>query len=324
MSSASAADRVHCRAKRSKPGPISEKQLFQFSWLAILSMTFSRSLSPRRRQPITLSMPSKFFSFITLLAVAGAYAEEVDLGKAVGSLIAAEKAYAKLAGEKGFREASISVFADDAVIFAPSAVNGKKFWREAKKDPIISWRPAFASISRSGELGYKTGPWESRRSRDVEKPEAFGHFVTIWQKNKDNVWKVVLDVGLDHSQPQGVETEIRTYVPNAVILHSESATADLEKAQHSFSESLKDGETDAIIDNASDDIRIYRTAQLPIVGKIAAKKMLSDEDAKTSRLPRGPGQSDTIDLAYQYGEFASGPDDAPHHGIYLCIWRLES
>jgi len=37
-----------------------------------------------------------------------------------------KKAYAKLAGEKGFREASTSVFADDAVIFAPNAVNGKK------------------------------------------------------------------------------------------------------------------------------------------------------------------------------------------------------
>ena len=194
----------------------------------------------------------------------------------------------------------------------------------SKEGPVISWRPVFASISRSGELGYTTGPWESRKSRDVEEPEAFGHFVTIWQKNKDNVWKVVLDVGLDHSQPQGVETEIRTYVPNAAILHSESATADLEKAQHSFSESLKDGETDAIIDNASDDIRIYRTGQLPIVGKIAAKKMLSEEDAKMSRIPRGAGASDPLDLAYEYGEFASGRDDATQHGIYLCIWRLES
>ena len=61
-------------------------------------------------------------------------AEDVDLEKAVGSLIAAEKAYAKLAADKGFREASISVFADDAVIFATSAVNGKKFCRAAKED----------------------------------------------------------------------------------------------------------------------------------------------------------------------------------------------
>src|SRR6184192_2685826 len=133
MSSASAADRVQCRAKSSRPGPISEKQLFQFSWFAMLSMTFSRSLFPRRRQPMNLSMRSKFFPLVALVAVAGAHAEDVDLGKAVGSLIAAEKAYAKLAGETGFREASISVFADDAVIFAPNAVNGKKFWREARK-----------------------------------------------------------------------------------------------------------------------------------------------------------------------------------------------
>ena len=76
---------------------------------------------------MNLSMRSKFFSFIALLAFAGGHAEDVDLEKVVGSLIAAEKAYAKLAGEKGFREASISVFADDAVIFAPHAVNGKSF-----------------------------------------------------------------------------------------------------------------------------------------------------------------------------------------------------
>jgi ketosteroid isomerase-like protein len=269
-------------------------------------------------------MQSKFFSLISLLAVAGAHADDVDLEKAVGSLIAAEKAYAKLAGEKGFREASISVFADDAVIFAPSAVNGKKFWREAKKDPVISWRPVFASISRSGELGYTTGPWESRKSRDVEKPEAFGHFVTIWQKNKDGVWKVALDVGLNHPQPQEVETEIRTYVPISAIPHSESASVDLEKAQHSFAESLKDDEGDAIADNASDEIRIYRDGQLPVVGKRAAEKLLSEQDAKTTRTPRGAGTSNPTDLAYEYGEFTSERDDATQHGIYLCIWRLES
>ena len=61
---------------------------------------------------MNLSMRSKFFSFIALLAVAGAHAEDVDLEKVVGSLIAAEKAYAKLAAEKGFREASSKECAD--------------------------------------------------------------------------------------------------------------------------------------------------------------------------------------------------------------------
>jgi ketosteroid isomerase-like protein len=269
-------------------------------------------------------MRSKFFSLIALLAVAEAHAEDVNLEKAVGSLIAAEKAYAKLAGEKGFREASISVFADDAVIFAPNPVNGKKFWQGAKKDPVISWRPIFASISRSGELGYTTGPWESHKSRDVETPDAFGHFVTIWQKNKDGVWKVALDVGLDHPQSQEVETQIRTYMANSVIAHSESANTDLEKAQRSFAESLKEDEADAIIDNASDDVRVYRRGQLPAVGKKAAEKMLAEEDAKTTRAPSGTGISNPVDLAYEYGEFASERDNVTRRGIYVCIWRLES
>jgi ketosteroid isomerase-like protein len=273
---------------------------------------------------MNLSMRSKFFSFIALLAVAGAHAEDVDLEKAVGSLIAAEKAYAKLAGEKGFREACISVFADDAVIFAPNAVNGKKFWREAKKDPVIAWRPIFASISRSGELGYTTGPWESRNSRNVEKPDAFGHFITIWQKNKEGVWKVALDVGLNHPQPQGEETEIRTYIPNFPVSRLESASADLEKTQHSFAESLKDDEADAITDNASNDIRVYRSGQLPALGKRAAEKLLSEQDAKTTRAPQGTATSDPIDLAYEYGEYTSEHDKTTEHGIYLCIWQLES
>jgi ketosteroid isomerase-like protein len=269
-------------------------------------------------------MRSKFFPFIALLAVAGAHAEDVDLEKAVGSLIAAEKAYAKLAGEKGFREASISVFADDAVIFTPNAVNGKKFWREAKNDSVISWRPVFASISRSGELGYTTGPSEYRKSRAVEKPDAFGHFVTVWQKTKNGVWKVALDVGLDHPQPQGVETEIRTYVPNFSLPPPESVSAGLEKTQHSFAESLKGDEADAIMDNASNDIRVYRGEQFPAVGKGAAEKLLSEQDAKTTRIPRGAGTSDPIDLAYEYGEYTSERDKTNEHGIYLCIWRLES
>ncbi|HYY35723.1 MAG TPA: hypothetical protein VE867_05055 [Candidatus Binatia bacterium] len=218
----------------------------------------------------------------------------------------------------------MSVFADDAVIFAPTAVNGKKFWREAKNDPLISWRPVFASISQSGELGYTTGPWESSKSRDVQKPDAFGDFVTIWRKNKDGAWKIALDVGLDHPQPQETEAEIRTSVPNSAMPHSESANTDLEKAQRSFAESLKDDGADAVIDNASDDIRVYRSGQLAAVGKKDAEKMLAKEDAKTTRAPSGTGIANPVDLAYEYGEYASERDKIREHGIYLCIWRLES
>jgi ketosteroid isomerase-like protein len=273
---------------------------------------------------MNLSSSSKFFLLLASAAVVGAQAERVDLEKAVGSLIAAEKAYAKLAGDKGFREASISVFADDAVIFTPNVVNGKKFWQETREDPVISWRPAFASIARSGELGYTTGPAEYRKSRDAEKPYAFGQFITIWQKNANGVWKVALDVGLNHPQPQELEAGIRTYIPSAPFPNSESASADLEKTQRKFAESIKDDEADAIMEHASHDIRVYRNGQLPFIGKKAAGKFLGEEDAKTRRTPQGTGASSPLDLAYEYGEYTSERDDATQRGIYLCIWRLES
>ena len=138
------------------------------------------------------------------------------------------------------------------------------------------------------------------------------------------MWKVALDVGVDEPQPQAPETEIGTNFPKAAITHSESVSADLEKAQRSFAESLKDDEADAIIDNASDDIRVYRTGQLAAVGKKAAEKMLADEDAKTTRAPSGTGISNPVDLAYEYGEYTKDRDKITEHGIYVCIWRLES
>jgi ketosteroid isomerase-like protein len=273
---------------------------------------------------MNLSKPSIFFLFVALLAVSRVQTEGIDLEKAVGSLIAAERAYAKLAGEKGFREASISVFADDAVIFTPDAVNGKKFWQQTREDSVITWRPIFVSISRSGELGYTTGPSEYRKSRDTEKPDAFGEFVTIWQKNANGAWKVTLDVGLNHPLPQEAETEIRMYIPNAPFPDSESASANLERTQRKFAESIKDEEADAIMDHASDDIRVYRSGQLPFVGKKAAEKFLGKQNGETTRTPRGTGTSSPIDLAYEYGEYTSKGDDAKQRGMYLCIWRLES
>jgi hypothetical protein len=52
--------------------------------------------------------------------------------------------------------------------------------------------------------------------------------------------------------------------------------------------------------------------------------MLAAEHAKTSRTRLGGGRSTAIDLAYEYGEYTSDHDKANEHGIYLCIWRLDS
>jgi hypothetical protein len=52
--------------------------------------------------------------------------------------------------------------------------------------------------------------------------------------------------------------------------------------------------------------------------------MLAEEDAKTMRAPLGTGIANPVDLAYEYGEYTRHRNETNEHGIYLCIWRLES
>jgi len=199
-----------------------------------------------------LSKSPALFLLIALLSCAGLRAEDVDLEKAVQSLIAAELGYNKLAQEKDFAAASVQVFADDGVAFAPGVVNGKKFWSKQTDPPILTWHPIFATISRSGDLGYTTGPWELRKARGDEKAQAFGHYNTLWRKDADGVWKVVVDVGVDHSQPTETPGEVETFVPEFPIARPESVRERLSEAQKTFAELLAKDAGAAVLAKAGD------------------------------------------------------------------------
>jgi ketosteroid isomerase-like protein len=274
-----------------------------------------------------LSICSRISCLVAVAGLTAVAAEKLDLDKAVGSLIEAERAYAKQGAEKGFRAASLANFSDDAVIFAPALINGKKFWTAATEDPVINWGPGFAAIARSGELGYTTGPAVYFQNRNDPKPVGYGHFVSIWQKNSEGIWQVRVDVGVNHTEPSEALGEVKTWVPSAPLAHPESARTDFEKAQAGLSEALKKGEGAAILARASEDVRIYRRGALPIVGKPAAQKILESEHGKTSRTRTGGGgggMSKAGDLAYDYGEYTSERDGEMERGIYFCIWRLDS
>src|SRR5918911_387999 len=77
------------------------------------------------------------------------------------SLVEAERAFARTALDKGIREAFIANIADDGVLFRPRAVAGKKWMEEHTSQPgVLTWQPVFAFVSRAGDMGYTTGPWE--------------------------------------------------------------------------------------------------------------------------------------------------------------------
>ena len=250
-------------------------------------------------------------------------AGRVDLGKAVQSLIDAEHGYNKLAQKRNFAVASVEVFADDGVAFAPGPVNGKKFWSKQTDPPILTWRPTFATMARSGDLGYTTGPWELRKAKDDPNPVAFGHYNTLWRKDPDGVWKVVVDVGVDHSQPTEPTGEVKTFVPIFAIALPKTVHAKLAETEKIFAKALARDAGAAVLAKAGDGIRVYRRGQFPAVGKTAAQLMLSSDHGKQRRTRAGGGVSRSNDLAYSYGGYANKRGNITERGSYFSIWQLD-
>lgn len=266
-----------------------------------------------------------FGVFAGLITVSASSASErVDLKKAVQEVIRAERGYDKLAQEKNFAAASVQVFAEDGVAFAPGPVNGKKYWAEQKDPPLLTWRPVFATISRSGDLGFTTGPWEFRKAKGDAKPAAFGHYNTLWRKGADGVWKAALDLGIGHPEPPKLPAEVETFVPESPPLNAEAAQTRFDETEKSFAEMLVKDASAAVLAKASDRIRVYRNGIVPAVGRSAAKNILDSDQAKETRTRLGGGKSQANDLAFSYGNYSSTSTGAMEQGVYFSIWQLDS
>ena len=63
------------------------------------------------------------------------------------------------------------------------------------------WEPRFGDVAASGELGYLTGPVRNiRTSRDNGRPR-HSNYASIWKRQRDGTFKVVLDVGVNTPGP---------------------------------------------------------------------------------------------------------------------------
>ena len=95
-------------------------------------------------------------------------------------------------------------WSEDAAIFPPGEglVTGREkileSWSPLLKDPdaSLTWKPRRVEVSRSGDLGYTYGSYESRHKGSDGNPVVrTGHYVTIWRKEADGRWRAVLDIG---------------------------------------------------------------------------------------------------------------------------------
>jgi ketosteroid isomerase-like protein len=101
-------------------------------------------------------------------------------------------------------------FADDGVVLGNGAtpVVGKvaiaKSAAWSPKDYQLTWTPTDAAMGPSGDMGYTWGHFEGHSKDANGNPvSTSGRYMTIWRKQPDGTWKVILDAGANDAAEAG-------------------------------------------------------------------------------------------------------------------------
>jgi ketosteroid isomerase-like protein len=126
--------------------------------------------------------------------------QTVNIEAAKKEILQTEKAFEKIASEKGLSVAFYYFAAEDAVIRRgnDSLIVGKEniknyYDKNANPNAKLKWTPDFIGVSDCGTLGYTYGRYVfSIQDTSGKNIEHKGVFHTVWRKQNNN-WRFVWD-----------------------------------------------------------------------------------------------------------------------------------
>lgn len=149
--------------------------------------------------------------FSTLAGVSRVAASGKSWDSASDAVKAADMAWMKVFAAKDL-EKSVAFCDEKGAVLSPNApiaegreAIGKMFTGFfALPNLKISWNADKAEVARSGELGYTSGTYQMSFN-DPSGKEATdkGKYVTVWKKQADGSWKVMLDIFNTDLPPAG-------------------------------------------------------------------------------------------------------------------------
>ena len=138
------------------------------------------------------------------LFVAGALAQDKSLtGSAL--LFKLEAEFAQAVAEHG-HQAFVTYFAEDGVelddgggITSREAISKQAPWPEGT---LLTWAPVKADMAASGDFGYTYGNYVFKsKNKEGKIVTNYGKYMSVWKKQKDGSWKVVVDMGNSSPAP---------------------------------------------------------------------------------------------------------------------------
>ena len=137
-----------------------------------------------------------------ILVAVPARAQSPDLEDARAAVRAADIAFAEAVAQRN-RELFASFIAEDATFLGGGLTQGRDaivvdwgIFFAAGGPATITWAPHTVEVAASGDLAYTLGEFEVRAAGPDGRPQkSTGTYVSIWRKDSDGSWKVVVDGG---------------------------------------------------------------------------------------------------------------------------------
>ena len=235
------------------------------------------------------------------------------------AVVAAERAFAADGLAHGIKRSFLAHSTPDAIVFAPDPTRVRDLYgsRPDKPHPPLVWWPLWAGISRSGDLGFTTGP-------STFDGKENGWYFTVWARQPDGGWKWIYDGGSPSAHgaaaPQGSPP---IYLPPATGPQTNAAAA---------MSAVQAAEADLATTAASDlaaaygavlaaDARVTGSSSVPATTPLTVKAELAARPTAIAFVPLGGRASTGGDLVWTYGDarWTEGPKD--RRGHYVRIWQ---
>jgi len=235
------------------------------------------------------------------------------------SVVEAEYAFAASAKPLGVRGAFLKWLAPDSIICSPAPVNGVASTAadEANAD-TLEWYPALSQTAGSGDMGYTTGPWTYRTADG--KTEAHGTFLSVWRRQPDNTWRVVLDCGVSHAKPEMTPTALKPSAPSPKPKTTAAWREPIGTAEAHFTAAATANSKAALKSFGAADVRVMARGVPVAVGLDAGQALLAGQKLGSVWGHAFAAQSEDGTMGYAWGYIGDVHSETPT-AAYVNVWQ---
>ncbi len=250
----------------------------------------------------------KALFLLPLLITSAVLAQEPDSSSSLFGMREAERNFAKASLMIGRNAAFAEFFAEESVLFTDKWItNGKQVSKDSKPSPVVlKWEPEFMDIAQSGDFGISTVPWEVQEYRPNTAPLFTGYFLTVWKKQGNGEWKVILDGGSSTPVKEGPKHTFSfpggadKAIPIPVVTDAEISKKELLERDKLFQKEWEENPS-AFTSFLVPGGRIQLSGHLPTTNSDTIRTWVNKLDKSMVWQPAGAGAASSGDLGFTYG-----------------------